>query len=64
MDEARIKTLVVMTGQYLRREYPLETSGLTATIAEKLEQVRLADDRARADRAARGKISKRTSDRQ
>ncbi len=32
-----------MTGQYLRREYPLGRSTLSAAIVEKLDQVRLAE---------------------
>jgi hypothetical protein len=61
MDDERTKTLVLMSGQYLRREYPLERSTLSAAIVEKLDQVRLAE-RARAESGHFGETSKGTPD--
>lgn len=61
MDDERIKTLVLMTGQYLRREYPLGRSTLSAAIVEKLDQVRRAE-RPGAEPGHRGGGAKPASD--
>lgn len=59
MDEERVRHLVLTAGQYLRREFPLDTSGLTPAMIEKLEQMRQADQ-ASDGKSAGGEGLKRT----
>lgn len=59
MDEERVRLLVLTAGQHLRREFPLDASGLTPAMIEKLEQMRQADQ-ASVDKSAAGKREERT----